>query len=91
MSTGVDGVTRLASAASNECMQCPEYKNLWAAYIDAECDWRDIIQAPALSIYATRLREQATIAKDTAKERAEAHKRQCLLCANVQANDKKSA
>ena len=80
-----------SSAASNHCMQCPEYEKLWTAYIEAACEWRDLIQTPLLSIYATRLRERATIAKDAAKERAEAHKRQCLLCANIQANGKKSA
>ncbi len=80
-----------STAASNHCMQCPEYERLWAAYVDAECDWRDIIQAPAMSAYETRLREHLSMVKDAAKERADAHKRQCLLCANIHACGKKSA
>ena len=79
------------TAASNQRVQCPEYERLWAAYVDAACQWRDIIQTPSVSTYETRLRQHLTMVKDAAKERAEAHKRQCLLCANIQASGKKSA
>jgi hypothetical protein len=72
-------------------MQCPEYQKLWATYLDAACEWRDIIQTPSLSIHATRLRQHATLLRDSAKERAEAHKATCLLCANIQAHGEKSA
>lgn len=63
-------------------MQCPEYEKLWAAYIDAACEWRDTVQRPSLSIYSIRFRSRATVLKDSARERAAAHKRNCLLCAN---------
>jgi hypothetical protein len=72
-------------------MQCLEYEKLWAAYIESACEWRHLVQTPSLTPYETRLRQRATIAKDAAKNRAEAHKRQCLLCANIQTNGKKSA
>lgn len=72
-------------------MQCPEYEKLWAAYSEAAREWRDIIQTPSLSTYQTRLRERVTVVKEATRKRAEAHRRQCLLCANIQANGKKSA
>jgi hypothetical protein len=72
-------------------MRCPEYEKLWAAYITAAYEWRDAIQAPSLSVYATGLRRHATVLKDSAKERAAVHKRKCLLCANIRANGEKSA
>jgi hypothetical protein len=72
-------------------MQCPEYEKLWAAYIDAACEWRDTLQTSSLSVYATGLRRHATVLKESARERAAAHKRKCLLCANIRAPGKKSA
>jgi hypothetical protein len=65
-------------------MQCPEYEKLWAAYVDAACGWRDALQMPSVTIYATALRRSLTVLKDSARERAEAHKGKCLLCANIQ-------
>jgi hypothetical protein len=75
----------LANSASKHCMQCPEYEKLWTAYIDAASGWREILQTPSLSVYATGLRRHATVLKHLAKERAAAHKRKCLLCANIRA------
>jgi hypothetical protein len=66
-------------------MQCAEYEKLWAAYLDAAYEWRLTVETPSLSAYATVLRQRATVVKDSAKEHAEAHKRKCLLCANIQA------
>jgi hypothetical protein len=66
-------------------MQCPEYERLWKAYVDAACEWRDILQTPSLSVYVTGLRRHATVIKESARERAEAHKGKCLLCANIRA------
>jgi hypothetical protein len=63
-------------------MQCPEYQKLWTAYIDASSEWRETVQTPSLSVYETGLRRYAAVLKQSAEERAAAHKRKCLLCAN---------
>ena len=72
-------------------MRCPEYERLWEAYIDAISEWREAIQTPSESVCATEILRRATVLKDSAKERAEAHKRKCLLCANTEANGEKPA
>jgi hypothetical protein len=46
-------------------------------------EWRDILQSLSLRVYATGLRRHANVLKDLARERAEADKRKCLLCANI--------
>jgi hypothetical protein len=69
-------------------MECSEFESLWTDYIEALKQWGEVSSTSAMSVYATKLRRRASTERDKARERACAHQRRCLICANSQAENK---
>jgi hypothetical protein len=60
---------------------CPEYENLKKLRLDAIRALQSLLLRPGVDS-ATALRE-AKIVRDSANERALAHRRECLFCSNM--------
>jgi hypothetical protein len=60
---------------------CPEYEKLKEARLDAIRALQGVFLRPGVDS-ATAFRE-AKVIRDTANERALAHKRECLFCSNM--------
>jgi hypothetical protein len=95
---GEDGARRVCSECGGPmtvtqsiATDCPEYEKLREEYFEAARECHAAMLRNPTSVYSMGLRRQASVGRDSARERVLAHKGRCLLCANMQSKGRQSA